>query len=190
MCGNLAFQEDVWEEMIDGRIIAMSPRPAVNHNRVSGNIHHIFSAYLKGKPCEAFGDGVDLYLADKEQYVPDGMIVCDNNKIRPNGVYGAPDLVIEVLSPSTAKYDRGHKKDVYAAAGIPEYWIADPANKTVEVYALSAGNYVLHDAYSLLPDYMLEKMKAEERAALVTEFKCRLFDDLTIRLEDVFDRVH
>ena len=189
MNSNLAYQEESWDEMINGKIVMMSPRPTVNHNFTAANIHTIFSVYLKGKKCVPFSDGTDLYLNEKERYVPDGMIVCDINKIQTDGVHGTPDLVIEVLSPSTAKYDRGHKRDSYEAAGIPEYWIVDPINKTVEVYRLSVKKYFLYDLYSLLPDYLLNKMTEEERAALVIEFKCHLFDDLTIRLEDVFDRV-
>ena len=186
---NLAYREEFWEELIGGKLVAMSPRPAINHSRVSGNIYTIFGSFLRGKPCEAFADGVDLYLSEENQYIPDGMVVCDPDKIRPNGVYGAPDLVVEILSPSTARYDRGQKKDAYEKYGVREYWIVDPANKTVEQYLLRDGKLHLHEAYAILPDWMLETMKPEERAAVVTEFSCSLFDDLTIRLEDVFARV-
>ena len=186
---NLAYREEFWEELIDGKLVAMSPRPSVNHHFVSSNIYTLFDRYLRGKSCTPFADGVDLYLSEENQYIPDGMVVCDPDKIRPNGVYGAPDLVVEILSPSTARYDRGQKKDAYEKYGVREYWIVDPANKTVEQYLLRDGKLHLHEAYAILPDWMLEKMKPEERAAVVTEFSCSLFDDLTIRLEDVFARV-
>lgn len=186
---NLAYQEAYWEELIGGKLVAMSPRPVVNHSRISGNIYKIFSNFLNGKPCEAFPDGVDLYLTEEDQYIPDGMVVCDPDKIRPNGVYGAPDLVVEVLSPSTAGIDRGRKKDVYERCGVREYWIVSPAEKTVEQYLLRDGVLRHHQTYAVFPDWMLEKMKPEERASVVKEFKCSLYDDLTIRLEDVFARV-
>ena len=186
---NLAYQDPVWEELIDGKIVAMSPRPAVNHTRVSGNIYRAFANYLYNKPCEPFGDGVDLYLSEKDHFIPDVMIVCDPDKITHDGVHGAPDLVVEVLSPSTAKNDKGYKKEAYAAAGVKEYWIVDPANKFIEQYFLQDGHFVLNDVYSIRPDYELTKMTEEERAALVTEFKCSLYDDLLISLEDVFRRV-
>ena len=186
---NLAYQEETWEELIGGRIVAMSPRPTVNHNRVAGNIYNLFSNHLRGRKCEAFPDGVDLYLSDEDQFIPDGMIVCDPEKIRPNGVHGAPDLVVEVLSPGTAKYDRGRKLEAYAAAGVPEYWIVSPGEKIIEQYFLQGDRFVLQDTYAVYPDWMLEKMKPEERAAVQTEFRCRLYDDLAIRVEDVFDRV-
>ncbi|RKJ48539.1 Uma2 family endonuclease [bacterium 1XD42-1] len=189
MTGNLAYQyeDEIWDEMIDGKIVAMSPRPAVNHNIISGNIYHIFKTYLSGKKCVPFGDGTDLYLTPKDRFVPDGMIVCNRDKIKPKGVYGAPDLVIEVLSPSTAKNDRGYKKRVYGTCGIPEYWIVSPSEKAVYVYLLQDGQYNLDNVYSLYPDYMLTKMTEEEQAAIPTEFQCSLFSDLVIRLENIFE---
>ena len=100
MGNNLAYQEESWDELIDGKLVAMSPRPSVNHHQVSLNIANIFSRYLKGKTCRPFGDGVDLYLTEKDRFIPDGMIVCDPRKIGRDGIYGAPDLVVEVLSPA------------------------------------------------------------------------------------------
>lgn len=187
MSGNLAYQYEFREQKIGGEVVMISPRPSVKHNLIAGSIFTIFSVYLKGKRCTPFGAGTDLYLTESERYVPDGMIVCDASKIREDGVHGAPDLVVEVLSPSTAKYDRGHKKDVYEACGVREYWLVTPGEKSV--YLLRDGRFVLHDTYAVCPDWMVEQMNAEERAAYQTEFRCSLFDDLVIRLEDVFDRV-
>lgn len=190
MDDNLAYiyEEESWNEMIDGNLVAMSPRPTVNHNIVASNIYRIFANYLKGKKCVSFADGTDLYLTKKDRFVPDGMIVCDIKKIKLNGVYGAPDLVIEVLSPNTAKNDKGHKKSIYEKSGVWEYWIVDPLNKMIEVYLLEDGKFILDEVYSIFPDYMLEKMTKEEQAAIPIKFKCSLFDDLTIYLEDVFER--
>ena len=182
---NLAYQEEIWEELIDGKIVAMSPA-ASNHNRISGNIHAIFWTYLKDKPCEPFPDGENLFLSEKDHFIPDVMIVCDPDKIKHNGVHGAPDIVVEVLSPSTEKNDRGYKKEAYAAAGVKEYWIVDTANKLVEQYLLEDKQYVLHEIYVVYSEDMLEKMNNEERAAIVKEFKCSLYDDLLISLEDIF----
>lgn len=188
MDSNLAYQEDIREELINGTLVAMSPSPTVNHNRVTGNIYRIFSNYLKGRQCEPFGDGVDLYLTDDDVYVPDFMVVCDPDKVKMDGVHGAPDLVVEVLSPSTAKNDRGRKKDVYEVCGVREYWIISPGDRTLEQYLLEDGQFVLHEVYTLHPDWALEKMSEKERAAVVTEFQCSLYDDLTISLEDIFYR--
>ena len=113
MGNSFACQEESWDELINGKVAAMSHRPSVNHHQVSLNIASIFSRYLKGKICRPFGDGVDLYLTEKDRFIPDGMVICDPRKIKRNGVYGAPDLVVEILSPGTARNDRGYKKDAY-----------------------------------------------------------------------------
>lgn len=182
----LAFQEPLREELIGGKVVAMSPRPAYNHNRVASLIYHLFENYLEGKPCTPIADGTDLYLSETDRFIPDMMVVCDRNKIQWNGVHGAPDLVVEVLSPSTAKNDRWQKARTYAAHGVPEYWIADPMNQTVEVYTLQNGQYTLLDTYLHHPDYVLQTMSEEEKAELVTAFRCHLYDDFLIRLEDIF----
>lgn len=192
MIDNLAYQEDFVakrrEELIDGKLVMMSPRPTVNHNQVSFNIARLFANYLHGKKCTPFADGIDLYLDEGNRFVPDVMVVCDPDKIKPDGVYGAPDLVVEVLSPSTAKNDRTRKKDVYARCGVREYWLVSPDEKSVEIYRTNGTDFILHDIYTLYPDWQLAKMSEEERAALVTHFKCSLFDDLDISLDDVFYR--
>ena len=187
--GNLACQEVFWEEMIDGQIVAMSPRPAWRHISTAGNIYRIFADFLRGKRCIPIPDGMDLHLSEKDHFIPDMMVVCDRDSIKNDGVYGAPSLVVEVLSPSTAKRDIGYKKNAYEAAGVGEYWIVNTDSKSVEVYLLQDGRYVLDEVYSVYPDYLLKKMSDEERAAVPTEFHCSLFDDLTIRLEEVFERV-
>ena len=190
MHSNLAYQHDgIWEELIGGKVTAMSPRPTTDHYYVSFNIAYIFTTYLRGKRCTPFGDGVDLFLTETDHFIPDGMVVCDTEKIKRDGVHGAPDLVVEVLSPSTVKHDRGRKKQVYEQCGVKEYWIVDPANKTLEQYLLQEGAFTLHEVYAIHPDYMLAKMTEGERAALPASFRCSLFEDLDIVLEDVFDRV-
>jgi len=185
---NLAYEDETWDEMINGQIIMMSPRPTTNHIQVAGNIYNIFSNYLKGKRCRPFPDGADLYLTEKDRFVPDGMIVCDPNKIHQNGVHGAPDLVVEVLSSSTAKRDRVYKKATYEKAGVKEYWIVNPIDKSIEQYLLENGQFVLNEVYVIHPDYVIEKMTEEEKATIITEFKCSLYDDLLIKIEDVFER--
>lgn len=188
MRNNLAHQENLREELIDGRLVAMSPSPRWNHMAVSGNIYKIFAIYLSGKKCTPIQDGFDLYLDEDNQFVPDFMIVCDPDKIKTDGVHGAPDLVAEVLSPSTMRNDKTRKKDVYARCGVREYWLVDPSGRSLEVYRLDGGEFVLHDVYALHEGWELAQMSSEERAAVVTQFKCSLFDDLDISLEDIFYR--
>ncbi len=191
MSTSLAY--DDWEEkarveLIGGKVVMMSPRPSVNHNRVAFNIAFLFERYLRGKKCTPFSDGTDLYLTEDDRFIPDVMIVCDPEKIKPDGVHGAPDLVVEVLSPSTMRNDKTLKKDVYARCGVMEYWLVDPTGKSIEIYRADGADFALYDIYALHSDWELEQMSEEERAALVTHFKCSLFDDLDISLEDIFYR--
>ena len=192
MPNNLAYQDDFEQkrrrEIVDGALVMMSPSPRWNHMAVSGNIYSIFSAYLMGKKCTPIQDGFDLYLDEKNQFVPDFMVVCDPEKIKSDGVHGAPDLVVEVLSPSTAKNDRGLKKEAYGRCGVREYWIVNPEDKTAEVYLPAEGRLELHEIYALYPDWQLAQMTEEELAALPKSFQCTLFDDLDILIEDIFYR--
>ena len=95
---------------------------------------------------------------------------------------------MEVLSPGTAKNDRGYKKDVYTRCGVREYWIVSPDEKSVEVYRTDGTSFILHDVYTVHADWQLAQMSEEERSALVTQFQCSMFDDLDISLEDIFYR--
>jgi len=192
MSSNLAYQDDFAakrrEELVDGKTVMMSPRPSVNHSQVASNIYYLFAHYLRKKTCRPFADGVDLYLDEDNQFIPDFMVVCDPDKIKPDGVHGAPDLVVEVLSPSTARNDKTRKKDIYARCGVQEYWIVDPSGKSLEIYRTGGSEFMLYDVYALYPDWQLAQMSEDERAAVVTHFKCSLFDDLDISLEDIFYR--
>ena len=181
--------DDEWREEIIGGNAVMLASPTLNHNFVSGNIYRIFANYLHGKRCTPFSDNTKLFLEDGEKYIPDMMVVCNPEKLKRNGVYGAPDLVVEVLSPGTAKNDRGHKKDIYEKHGVREYWIVSPGEQSVEQYILKDGAFILQELYTHYSPNMLADMTAEERNAVVTEFQCTLFTDLTIHLEDIFYRV-
>ena len=193
---NLAYKLDAYEdtrptELIDGKVITM-PSPSITHSTVVENIHAIFRSYLKGSKCRTFSDHVDVYLTNKDQFVPDVTVVCDPDRIRADGIHGAPDLVVEVLSPLTAKNDIGYKKNVYELCEVKEYWIVNPFSLTVEQYVLESGSlplFELREMITLYREEMLKNMTEEDRAAIVTEFRCSLFDDLTIRLEDIFERV-
>ena len=182
---NLAYQEERREELINGQVVMMAPASS-SHTYVADGILSIFRHYLRGKPCIPFGDGLLVRLTDDEKFVPDVMVVCDRSKIKRTYIDGAPDLVVEVLSPGTAKNDKGYKKDVYERSGVPEYWIVNPADKSIEVYLREDGAYRLDNVYTLYPAEELAEMTEEEKAAVITEFKCHLFDDLIICLDDIF----
>lgn len=189
MNSNSACQDEPRDELINGQIVMMSPRPSNSHCTVAENLFFIFRKHLQGRTCRPLADGRDVYLTKKDRFVPDFMVVCNPKKIQPKGIFGAPDLVAEVLSPSTAHRDRSYKKDVYEQAGVKEYWIVSTAEKSVEQYLLQDGRFALANTYTQYPDYLLEDMTEEELAALVTEFKCSLYDDLLIKLADIFEYV-
>ena len=78
------------------------------------------------------------------------------------------------------------KKDLYEKCGVKEYWIVDPENRSIEVYLLQDGKYKLDNIYSIFPDYVIKKMTEHEKANIQIGFKCSLYDDLTISLDDIF----
>lgn len=126
-----------WER-IDGVIYDMTPPPTSEHQSIVGNLYREISSYLKGKSCKAFVApfGVWLENASDDYVEPDITIICDPAKIHHKGCVGVPDMVLEVLSPSTAYKDKTAKLRIYKTAGVREYWIVDPANQFVEVYQL------------------------------------------------------
>ena len=124
-----------WEggwELIDGVAYDMTPAPSPNHQRVSGRLFaKILSALdeAKGKSgsgeCEVFPAPIDVFLGE-DVVLPDLVVVCDSAKVTNRGIEGTPDLVVEILSPSTAGKDVTRKWWLYEAAGVPEYLIVDP----------------------------------------------------------------
>lgn len=90
MSEDLAYQKEFAfrEELIDGKLVAMSPRPSINHNRISYNIATLFDNYLKGKKCTPFANGTDLYLSSMDHFIPDFMVVCDPDKIKRTHITG------------------------------------------------------------------------------------------------------
>ena len=184
------YHEEVRTELLNGIIVAMSPRPFLKHNKVAGNIHNIFRNYLKKRPCEVYFE-VDVHLTKNDKVVPDIVVVCNKDIIKANAIYGAPDLVVEVLSRSTRARDKGYKLNLYEKSGVREYWIVDAQNLSIDVYLPEneSGRLMLTYTYDIFYDYELENMTDEEKAAIPHEFKTSLFDDLIIKLGDVFDGI-
>ena len=181
--------QDPSSELIGGRVVLMSPRPAVNHHRIVANLTRIFGNYLRGKRCEVLAGGVDLHLDDDNILLPDFMLVCNLEIIHPNGVFGVPDLVGEVLSPSTAKRDRGIKLETYSRFGVKEYWLILPLERMVEVYTLRDGRFFLDNVYTNLPFWDLERMSDIEREETRVPLKVSFLHDLEIDVADIFERV-
>jgi len=173
-------------EIINGRkVVAMAPAFS-NHNAVKLNVATIFKIYLKGNVCIPIPDGEKLVLVDGEYVIPDFFVICDRSKYKKDGVHGVPELIVEVLSPKTKKYDCGEKKDLYQQSGVGEYWIIDPDARTIEIYLLENGLYKLDNVYRV-PD---ELEDVEDKDVEPTEFRVHTFPDLTVRLEDVFEYVN
>lgn len=186
---NLAYNDNFdREELLNGRLVAMSPQPSINHSRISRNISRIFGNYLFGKTCESFDDGVKVHFSENDKVIPDAMIVCDPKIIEKDGIHGVPDLIVEILSPSTAANDKGYKKDLYERSGVKEYWIVDPRWKAIEVYLLDDGSFRLDTVYYCHTDDSVESMPEEERGTNIKEFKTSLFSDLVIPIEEVFHK--
>ena len=140
-----------WEgrwELINGVAYDMTPAPSVEHQRISMTLSLSIGLALKeartqhGGSCEVFAAPLDLYLPGEESvYQPDLVIVCDPAKITKRGIEGAPDLVVEILSPSTSNRDWSRKRWSYEAAGIPEYLIVDPEERVGLLLHLDDGRY-------------------------------------------------
>lgn len=183
---NTIYKEKPRYERINGEAVVMLPSPTVNHNAVVTNLALIFGNYLKGKECRNFTDGVDVHLDEKNIVIPDAMIVCNKDIIRYDGIYGSPDLIVEILSPATARRDKREKKMFYEKYGVKEYWIIDPVSKSIEVYILKNAKYELDNVYTIYPDWQWEKMTEEEKAEAALAFKVSLYDDLIVDIKDVF----
>jgi len=126
-----------------------------------------------------------VVLEPDSYVVPDFFILCDKSKRKQDGIHGAPDLVVEVLSPSTTKMDRGEKKELYQRSGIKEYWLVDPNAKIIEVYLIKDLAYVLHAVYRIPSEHESPEDIKEEPS----EFPVHSFSGLTVKLSDVFEDV-
>lgn len=141
-------------ELIKGKVMAMSPAPNRYHQKVSGNLYGKLFNCFDNHPCDLYSAPFDVRLldkkkstTDKEVYTvvqPDLCVICDKSKLDDRGAFGAPDLVVEILSPGNSKKEMGIKFDLYEEAGVKEYWIIEPNQKMVIVYQLFKGRYQNH----------------------------------------------
>jgi Uma2 family endonuclease len=137
--------EERWE-LIDGVAWAMSPAPIRYHQRIAGRFFTKLDVFLEGKDCRAYIAPFDVLLPRGDEpdddvdcvVQPDVVVYCDRSKLTRAGARGAPDLALEVLSPSTSKKDQREKFGLYERTGVREYWVADPAGKWLCVYRRDA----------------------------------------------------
>ena len=145
-------QYALWEgperfELIDG-VAYMMAAPGIAHQDISMALSKRFANFLTGKRCKVYAAPVDVCLnalGDKDDTVvqPDLIIVCDRSKLDGKRLNGAPDMAVEILSPSSTRMDLDVKYEKYKEAGVREYWIVDPVTKTVQANILKNGEYVV-----------------------------------------------
>jgi len=153
----LKFDFDYMVELIKGKIFKMSPAPSSFHQLIAGNLHLFFGNYFKHKECSVFIAPFDVVLPIQNKknklknntvIQPDLCLICDPNKIDKSGCFGAPDLVVEILSPHTRKKDVKYKYDLYEEVGILEYWVVMPMDHLLQIFILENGAYKLQDTYT------------------------------------------
>lgn len=142
----LTWMDDVRRELFDGFIKLMTPAPSAKHQEISFNLTGIFRNYIFKKHCKGFAAPSDVRFpkntnsqSDRQVYTvlqPDLYIVCDLSKIDARGCLGAPDLIIEIVSPKNPKRDLKDKFEIYQEHGVREYWIVNPNDENVTVFIL------------------------------------------------------
>ena len=175
-------------EIIGGVKFIMAPSAVSEHFFIDTNLIVVFGNYCRKNKCGVvFGD-IDVHLPDGDNvFRPDVMIICDRSIIKKGGtVYGVPDLVVEILSPSTANNDLGAKKDAYERNGVKEYWIVNHVDKSVQVYHLIEGKFKLDYVYHIYTDQELSMLEDYERDAIKYGIKVSIFDDFIVDVADVF----
>ena len=143
-------------EIINGEAVMMAP-PTRIHQEILMELSRQLANFLEGKKCKVYPAPFAVRLFEKDgdtpedvdtMVEPDISVVCDHDKLDKHGCKGAPDLVVEVLSPSTQRHDRLVKLDLYQRAGVREYWIVDPDSSTVQVFMLKNGYLHPYEVYS------------------------------------------
>ena len=134
-------------QLINGEAFQMAS-PSVAHQALLGEVFYQFYSWLRGKPCQVFAAPLDVRLfpkkdkSDNTVVQPDMLVVCDKSKIDKGSINGAPDLVIEIISPSNTHSDLFLKFQYYLKAGVREYWVIDPEQKKVQVHIYENDHYI------------------------------------------------
>jgi Uma2 family endonuclease len=165
----LTWQLGEWVELIRGRVRRMTPVPQSIHQTIAFNLNTSIGIALRGKQCRGFAAPFDVRLINGDAQIttvvqPDLCVVCDPGKIDQRGCLGAPDWIIEILSPGNLARDTKEKFDLYEEAGVGEYWIVSPGERSVTVYLLQEGRYQVRGEYytpgpipvATLPEFSVE----------------------------------
>jgi Uma2 family endonuclease len=133
--------EDERWQIIDGHAYCMTAAPNIRHQKITGNFYRILGNMLAGKPCVPFIAPTDVVFDDYNIVQPDVLVVCNKSRITDANIQGAPDLVIEVISPSNSFMDKKLKLELYERFGVGEYLLVDPVGDLVERYRLVDEKY-------------------------------------------------
>ncbi len=166
-------------ELIKGKIHKMSPAPSRLHQKVSVNMVHAFAGFLKGKSCDVYSAPFDVRFpktskADRDIYTvlqPDLCVVCDKSKLDDRGCLGAPELVVEILSPGNNKKELLYKYKVYQEFGVKEYWVVSPNEQTVLIYTLGE----------------MDRYYPSKLFTLSEEVSSSVLPGFVLKLDDVFE---
>ena len=153
-------------EILKGKIFKMSPAPAISHQKISGNLYGEMYHYFKGKSCKFKNEkGIEDSVVQ-----PDICVVCDPKKLENDKrCLGAPDLIIEILSPGNTKKEMRYKYELYEEAGVYEYWVVRPIDKEITQFVLENGKY-----RALPPIIEGDRISSAK------------FPELTVATEDIF----
>ncbi len=164
-----AWDTDERYELFAGQPV-MQARPSILHQSVQAAILFQLMQFLSDKPCRALTE-IEVLLPEAGQkaddvtnvFVPDIVVICNPDQLTDQHCLGAPDVVFEILSPSTARADRFVKLNAYQRAGVREYWLVSPLEQTVQVFSLTDGLFTPSDIFmpgqpissSVLPGFVL-----------------------------------
>ncbi len=142
-------------EIIKGKLYKWTAAPNRIHQKVATNLVTIINVFLFDKNCEVYSAPFDVRLPFKSKkdediftvVQPDITVICDKSKLDYAGCIGAPDLIVEILSPSNNKKELRHKYEVYLESGVREYWVLQPVGQTLLIYTLKDGEYIPSKLY-------------------------------------------
>ena len=150
-------------ELIDGQAYNMTPAPSFRHQKIVFNFASLLRDALKGNACVAGIAPTDVVLSESDVVQPDVFVVCDKKKITEANIHGAPDLIIEVISPATALKDKREKKALYEKHGVKEYIIVDPTDQYVERFLLEKdAHYAKGEVFGPMEVFLLVALKGIE----------------------------
>ena len=142
----LRLDDDERYEVINGELL-VTPAPGTAHQRVIAELNFQIAGFVRSRELgEVFFAPTDVVLSESDVVQPDILFISGNRAdiVKPRAIHGAPDLVVEIVSPSSVSRDRHSKLPLYERSGVREYWIVDPANRSIEVFILTENGYALH----------------------------------------------